>query len=1487
MQIKPMLTLTNKKTTQLCCFIALCFALSSLIAQGQTRNFVRTWTATAPETNANTLITKGLREVKQSTTYADGLGRPEQMVVKKGSLSSAGNTDLVSTVTYDGFGRETVSYLPFVSPSSDGSHKYNNVGEQFDFYTGTSSPVAGQGEAYFFGWTDYDNSPLNRVTKTTAAGFNWLGGGRGVQQQYQVNATSDAVRIWNVTDVTGDFGTYSTPSTNGTYPAGELYKNVTTDEHLKQVVEYKNKQGQIILKKVQIDNNPSTDHTGWLCTYYIYDDLDNLRAVLQPKAVEALDPASPLSQGLNWSLNTNILSELTFRYEYDAKGRMIIKKVPGAEPLYMVYDARDRLVMAQDGNLRQQGKWMVTVFENSLDRPVQTGLLTNSSSLGTHVDNAYNSIIYPSTTSGFELLTQTGYDDYSQIPSASGLDANLYPWHNDYFISTYNVAPHYAQPIQKSILTKGSVTWSVTKVLGTSQYLYTVYFYDEKGRQLQVKHRNITGGVDIITTQYNFNGQPIQIAVTHNTASQGYVVRTHFDYDDLGRFVYSDKNINEQGWTPVVSLEYDALGRVKNKKLAPAYNGWTGLETLSYDYNIRGWLLGVNRSELTANNGSTKKFAFELGYDKQNNTSGRNFTSAQHNGNITGMVWESAGDGVRRKYDYSYDNTNRLMQGLFEQDNGGGSWAKDQLNFDVKIGDGTTVPSAYDANGNIKGMQQWGLKGLASTQIDNLSYNYQQNNTGNSLTNKLYRVTDGNNDAATKLGDFKDGTNGGDDYSYDANGNLISDNNKAASSVTYNHLDLPSTITITGKGTIEYVYDAAGVKLKKITTENNASVNYNGTNYTNITITTTTTYIGGFVYESKSYSNGTLNTALGYVDILQFFPMQQGRIRPIRNTNNQISGFAYDYFITDHLGNVRMILTDENKPATVYQATMETARRPQELSEFGDKITTTEESKPQDFDSDGNNQKVSKTNAFSAENRIGPGVLLKVMAGDKFKALTTAWYQPGSDVTTDPTLTAIINTLLNNMVPSVVAAGKGGNGGNASIGNLQPGMGDFLASQNTGTGIPKAYLNWVILDEEQFKLVQGNYGSVQVPLITGSMQKQVLQANNGAEIEVKKNGFLYVYVSNESKCNVYFDDIRIEHTRGPILEETHYYPFGLTMAGISSKAFGLFENKELFNGKELNSDLSLNWSEYGFRNNYDIQTGRFQSVDPLASGYTNYAPYQFAGNEVPNAIDVDGLEPYRVIEDWKGSFFDNFNDGLNVIEMQLPAVAVSDAVNESVTQLASTLTFKQQLNVFWQGFKSGLIGGADYINHNVNPVYGAFNGVQAQFTQKDFLSGYHMNRGEATSEIFFSLIPELKGAGGVLKSGSKIANGTESFYRAMSHEEFAALQSNGGLSSMTGKELFVSTKAGYSRSYIGRPGYDVLVKFKTNPGTLNNLSRIGVRDQSNVVFRAGFGHLPEVEKGWMKNGFNYFKGETGTLNVGLGSNTSIFNSNILSYNVIY
>ena len=129
------------------------------------------------------------------------------------------------------------------------------------------------------------------------------------------------------------------------------------------------------------------------------------------------------------------------------------------------------------------------------------------------------------------------------------------------------------------------------------------------------------------------------------------------------------------------------------------------------------------------------------------------------------------------------------------------------VDFSMSIGDGTSPTSAYDANGNIKAMNQHGLTLNTSQLIDEFNYTYLSN------SNKLKSVRDNVNNPLSVLGDFKTSVNhpmnidktGATtqaerdliiDYDYDANGNLTLDQNKDISSITYNYLNLPEVITV-------------------------------------------------------------------------------------------------------------------------------------------------------------------------------------------------------------------------------------------------------------------------------------------------------------------------------------------------------------------------------------------------------------------------------------------------------------------------------------------------------------------------------------------------------------------------------------------------------------------------------------------------------------------------------------------------------------------
>ncbi len=1254
--------------------------IPSAYSQTVRTNYIRTWDAVRPETDPNNLmINVPLSAARINTQYADGLGRSLQTVSKEGSLVTGSTaTDLVSAELYDAFGREVVKYLPFTANNyggntsiNDGLLKLNPFFQQAEFYrsTNSASPITGQGETWLYGQTFFEPSPLNRVTETFAAGNNWSGTSaqaleinrRSTKIKYLHNSSIDAVRVWNVADaVLPSMGSYSSP---GVYAAGELVKNITIDEQGKQVIEFKDKDGRTVLKKVQhtatADNGSGADHAGWLCTYYVYDNYGNLRCVIQPRGVELIAPTWTLTDPI-------ILAEQCFRYEYDARNRMVLKKVPGAGEVYLVYDTRDRMVMMQDAKLRLLNKWMVTLYDG-LNRPEQTGLLLNtwnSNSFTAHLAAAYNSSAYPFTSANtptgtyWEYLSKTGYDSYSSIPASSSLNATFDASWASHFSSAYNSSPLYAQQQLPTTQTMGLVTWTETKIVNTSTYQYAVSIYDAKARVIQVKSKNLTGGTDVFTTQYNWAGQPlytVQKLEKAGAPAQTTVMVTQLSYDNLSRLVKTERKISNtqvnanamSAYKTVAELEYDALGQLKLKKLgSKAGVSGTPLAKIEMEYNIRGWLLSINKNYIS-NSNADQYFGMELGYDK--NPSLGSFTSPQYNGNISGMIWKAEGDQQRRKYDFTYDAVNRLTGANFNQyASGTGSSAV----FNKTAGIDFSVSNlSFDANGNILTMDQYGLKLTSSPLIDQLSYVYQTN------SNKLAKVTDGIVSLDNgKLGDFKDGSNGSAvDYDYDVNGNLNLDQNKQISAIGYNYLNLPEQITVTGKGSVTYTYDAMGNKLKKTTVETSATVTYNGANYTS-SITTTTTYLAGAVYESKAYGHASL-ASLQYTDRLLFIGQEEGRIR-FRPDNNTLQ---YDYLLKDHLGNVRTLLTEEQQTDMYPAATMETASAASEETLYSN-LPATRVTVPAGYPANtpAGNARVAKTSGAVGGNKIGPSITLRVMAGDKFHVSVNSWWKSTNTPTLNPPspITELL-AALNNSIGGITGTHGGATVTELGSSNLlSPGATSYLASQTYTSTKPKAYLNWVLFDD-RFNYVSAGSGFEQVG------NSDVYTTHTRTNLTVAKTGYLYIYVSNVTdNIDVFFDNLQVTHVRGPILEETEYYPFGLTMSGISSKAlaFGSPENKYKYNkgselqSKEFSDGSGLDWYATNLRS-LDPQLGRWWQIDPKP----DYAQSLYSAmNNNPISFN-DPLGDIARIEGFtQEEVLNNLGKGLKLGEKQKNIFSFSD-----------------------------------------------------------------------------------------------------------------------------------------------------------------------------------------------------------------------------------
>ncbi|MCK4664668.1 MAG: RHS repeat-associated core domain-containing protein [Bacteroidales bacterium] len=92
------------------------------------------------------------------------------------------------------------------------------------------------------------------------------------------------------------------------------------------------------------------------------------------------------------------------------------------------------------------------------------------------------------------------------------------------------------------------------------------------------------------------------------------------------------------------------------------------------------------------------------------------------------------------------------------------------------------------------------------------------------------------------------------------------------------------------------------------------------------------------------------------------------------------------------------------------------------------------------------------------------------------------------------------------------------------------------------------------------------------------------------------------------------------------LSEDSYYPFGMTMGGLSYVSSNLASQNYKYNGKEEQNEHGYLMSDYGFRH-YDKRLGRWFVVDPMAEIYYSWSPYVYALNNPVRFIDPDGQAP--------------------------------------------------------------------------------------------------------------------------------------------------------------------------------------------------------------------------------------------------------------------
>jgi RHS repeat-associated protein len=887
-------------------FYILSFIPILALAQSQDQNYIKTTTYKV----ATTVVQSPTPEQKVvNVTYYDGLGRPIQQIAH---LQSNTGKDIITPIEYDDFGRQVKDYLPY-TPTSIASQ---------NFRSDALSSTGVLGYAPYTGQNPYSEkvleaSPLNRVIKQAAPGnaSSWANGsGHEIKFEYKVNTSTDGVRKFVVTTnwvPSKELFEYpSTPLTSTAYPDKQLFKTITYDENSAanpietngSTVEFKDKEGRVILKRVYGSSvigtsEQYTTHD----TYYVYDQFGNLTFVIPP----LVNAASTIS--------TTILNDLCYQYKYDSRNRLVEKKLPGKQWEFIVYDRLDRViatgpVLSPFSNLATGVVgWMITKYD-SFNRPVVTGwmqatdatsagrkILQGNRSLDTNISETktastlmstvngvsfnYNNLAFPSSTTSYHVLTINYYDDYdTNLTATFSPVINYTPSTNlpIYYNNTTGTKP-------KGLPTISWVRFVESTTLYNAEKSYTLY--DKKARAIRTFMNNYLGGFTQVDSQMEeMTGRVNYTTTTHKraTGDQPITIRDNFTYTDQDRLLRTTQIITKPDGVAmpeqlIAENTYDELGQLIIKKVGDMATN--PLQTINYDYNIRGWLTGINNdanNNLVLNTSQNDLFAFKINYDTVQNEPGY-IGKSLYNGNISETYWRTSSDNQLRKYGYFYDDLNRLKSAVYQRP-------------------GTTAPVTnmynesltYDKNGNIRTLNRNGdydAQALESLPIpiDNLTYEYGTNGTDQYASNRLRWVKENSNNNGA-LG-FKNGTNANNnittvsefDYTYDANGNMLSDRNKAITSIKYNHLNLPTEIFFTATKKINYLYTATGQKLKKIVT--------------NGSVVTTTDYLGGFQY----MKTGTLTQP-----ILQYFPQPEGYV----NFDSGVYKYVFNY--TDHLGNIRL-----------------------------------------------------------------------------------------------------------------------------------------------------------------------------------------------------------------------------------------------------------------------------------------------------------------------------------------------------------------------------------------------------------------------------------------------------------------------------------------------------------------------------------------------------------------------------------------------------
>ena len=861
--------------------------------------------------------------------YYDGLGYPIQKVR---TSTQANGGHIVTPIRYDALRRDdAISYLPYEALHST----YNSADSaaQSQYY----KLQFGNSEIYPYAEKVYGTSPAGRLLSSRQPGKDYADSSKVVTYDYRTNSAEDSILDLSVTVIATPHLTVGAAF----LPAGRLMLTKTTDEDGCTSEVFTDASGKTVLSRQRTGGQR-------LDTYRIYDLRDSLVCVLQPEGAasivlgssHALLPPPARNSADTIPAVDDLLEKYAFLYAWDSRGRLAAKKRPGADAEEFLSDDRGRVVLSRDGNLRSQGKWLYSEYDE-YDALLKKSLIEAELGLDTlrHAvrgeidstvtitrdttwmwpyfnENGPDIVLYGRTAAlaaGDSLFTDE--NTYAGPAESSGNNPSqghyvVFEMENYYVGSEISCFPHEYRDVTIDADWPAILVNAITNSTLLEEHRYDRGDSPEVTQALDfIPVTGIVAAADTGST-HNLEVWQRQLMLPPGRTVPGdttrYVERA-FYYDAPGNLVQTVEK-NALGGTSRTSAKYDYLGNVtaSEEKHSRAGTSAVDVKRTSYAYDKHG---RVSSEYVALNN--TAITSTEFDYDIF--------------GRLT-WTWGQGEDFEKAVQEtYNYDIRGRLlakeafrMAPYVPGPGGGGGGDEEEeeeeeedpewdavslFNTMLRYSNPLKSASIRKWNGLISEIEhQRGDNGTIITNdyfydhagrlVDHMRYdgNGQTNKyterdlsfdrNGNILTLKRYGATTAapqDNLAYTYSGNKLSQLNNWA-YGYDDNGNMTSDGRRNMM-FTWNHLNLPATISNDEDedATVNYTYLADGTKV--LTQAPGTGEGY--------------AYLGTMVYSLDSGS-WTLETT----------PFTGGRF-----VKDATGSFVEQRHVTDHLGSTRVIVT--------------------------------------------------------------------------------------------------------------------------------------------------------------------------------------------------------------------------------------------------------------------------------------------------------------------------------------------------------------------------------------------------------------------------------------------------------------------------------------------------------------------------------------------------------------------------------------------------